>query len=81
MYTTNHHQLGFSPPPGAVKPLDGLDVRRRRAFGVVKKLADLKEAAEAFAECAWDLLGAMGRWIFIGGGKKKHMDFTGFINV
>ena len=49
MYTTNHHQLGFSPPPGAVKPLDGLDVRRRRAFGVVKKLADLKEAAEAFA--------------------------------
>jgi hypothetical protein len=37
---------------------------RRRAFGVVKKLADLKEAAEAFAECAWDLLGA--RWIFMG---------------
>ena len=27
---------------------------RRRAFGVVKKLADLKEAAEAFAECALD---------------------------
>ena len=38
MDTTNHHPLGFSPPPGAVKPLDGLDVeaprlRRRQEVG------------------------------------------------